>query len=70
MTFGIAHSGFTKSDSDGFGKTKKSWGLNENRKRGTEIGEIYEDAILKEDFRELQKGDIFSIYYKRSLGKA
>lgn len=68
MSIGIANAGFRSSGSDGFGQSVNSWGLIESRASGD--GKLCSNRQHIDSFRKMREGDVFSIVYDRSLGKA
>lgn len=70
MTIGIADHGFKSSGSTGFGKTAYSWGLVDYRSNASDPCRIFSDGDNLASFRKMKAGDVYSIVYDRSLGKA
>lgn len=68
ISVGVAREGFRFDQSNGFGPSRHSWGLIENRELYN--SELFSDRKCVESFRSLREGDLFSIVYDRSIGKA
>lgn len=59
MSFGLCRSGFPSSSSDGFGKTRDSWGICDNRNSSNENDHAWVGGNRDQDttFRKFQEGD-------------
>ena len=71
MSFGIAHSSFATTDSNGMGKSAKSWGIIDgSRGNASVLSHVYADNVKLSEFRKMQQGDVFSIRYYQATGTA